>query len=1109
MNWKPHPYYISSSPPLHSLPPLAFASPTPSPPLLFGVPPLLTSKKKNKCVPIDGSRGGGDDDSDWRERLAAVFIFVAVMTTLILLILLTRPHSGTTCAPTASPETASPTAADRCFVFVTSTTYQGNLGNKTGADAKCVAHAAASGNPAIAAITSWEAWLSYVSPPPHAVLPLLSPNGPHPRCDSHIAHAVALSVFFSFSPPPPCFHTPMLRTALQAGQRAFRRQGPRSLSLYQRWTRLYTVRAPPASPPGGTPSTFSPVTEETRFRLDDAFVRDWRNEDPNFGFDGLGELTYKRSYARLVPGGDGRLEDWHETVARVVNGVYTLQKGHMIAHRLPWDEPRAQRSARSMYEHMFRMTFLPPGRGLWAHGTAITEERGLYSALYNCAFVDTLPPLPHDVGHEKNVQHLLTCFDFMLDKSMLGVGVGYSLNGAGTVRVYEPPECLPSGTKPVFLIEDSREGWVSSTQALIRSYLTPNTPEPNLDYGAIRPKGALIKTFGAFAAGPESLASLHERIRTILGANAGRPITSRSILDIMNAIGACVVAAGSRRSAQIAFRDAKADPAYLDFKNYDINPDRKDIGWASNNSIYAKLGQSYGDLARRVVHNGEPGTLWLENAQAYGRMADPPTHADARVTGGNPCLEISLESFEMCNLAELFPHRCANQAQFLEAVKYAFLYAKITTLGHTHWPASNAVMMRNRRVGVSLTGIAQFVESRGLHELKQWCNTGYGAIQRWDTYFSDLMAIPRSIKTTTIKPSGTVSLLAGATPGIHYPEALTYIRRVRMSNDSPFTRVLSDAGYHVEPDVTSPTTTSVLEMPVRIHDMKRTVADVSMWEQLSLAAFVQRYWSDNQVSATITFDPKSREGTPGEIARALDYFQYHLKGISLLPRTERGAYAQMPYEACSEERIADALERIRQAGGEQLDFSSVRVSMEPAMEQGCTTDVCELKAEEQDVAGKAATSGSPSATSGSPSATFLSATSPGSPAHVQEDDMTRNRAISIVRGWTDKRRWVIFTKEDCVHCVRAKATLRAAGEQGGYFVPLDDNPTLALALRHVLTDPELRRLDGDGAGEKENGGTKNSTVTVPIVFHWGKLVPGGANGLAEKLTSLGDDDIDE
>lgn len=115
----------------------------------------------------------------------------------------------------------------------------------------------------------------------------------------------------------------------------------------------------------------------------------------------------------------------------------------------------------------------------------------------------------------------------------------------------------------------------------------------------------------------------------------------------------------------------------------------------------------------------------------------------------------------MCCLVETFPHNHDSLEEYLDTLYSAYLYAKTVTLGETHWPETNRVMLRNRRVGCSMSGIAQFVAKRGLDDLRRWCEAGYQRIQEVDRELSDEFAIPRSIKTTSIKPSGTVSLLAG------------------------------------------------------------------------------------------------------------------------------------------------------------------------------------------------------------------------------------------------------------------------------------------------------------------------------------------------------------
>ena len=98
-------------------------------------------------------------------------------------------------------------------------------------------------------------------------------------------------------------------------------------------------------------------------------------------------------------------------------------------------------------------------------------------------------------------------------------------------------------------------------------------------------------------------------------------------------------------------------------------------------------------MAERLRVNGEPGLAWLENMQKFGRMEDGPNWKDRRVKGGNPCLEQSLESYELCCLVETFPARHKSLEEYLRTLKFAYLYAKTVTLRMTHWPETNRVML--------------------------------------------------------------------------------------------------------------------------------------------------------------------------------------------------------------------------------------------------------------------------------------------------------------------------------------------------------------------------------------------------------------------------------
>jgi adenosylcobalamin-dependent ribonucleoside-triphosphate reductase len=594
----------------------------------------------------------------------------------------------------------------------------------------------------------------------------------------------------------------------------------------------------------------------------------------------------------------------------VTEGTFKLQKKH-LSEKKNWDEEKAQERAKIMFDKMFNFKFLPAGRGLYAMGTPLTEEVELYSALNSCAFVST-----------KDIDKNCNPFLFIKDLQMLGVGVGFDLKGAGKITIKKPER-----HKIVFVIPDDREGWVESLKFLLNSYFYGYN-DIVFDYSLVRKEGEPLKTFGGIAAGPGPLREMHENIRNILNNRIGQKITSRDIVDIINIIGVNISSGNVRRSAGVALGDINDIPFYY-LKDYNLNPERAEYGWTSNNSIFAELGMDYSFIVDRIRNNGEPGLVWLDNMRDYSRINGEKDYKDHKAEGCNPCVEQTLESYEMCCLIETFPYNHDNLEEFLDTLKYAYMYGKTVTLGKSHWDQTNKILFRNRRIGLSMSGITQFLDEHGKDELKKWCNEGYNAVQEYDKIFSNLLGINESIKTTSVKPSGTISLLAGAAPGGHWLESKTHIRRLRIVKNSNLIGILDKADYDIEQDVTNEHNL-IVEFPVNMEGNIRTSKEVSMWEKLKLAASLQGDWSDNQVSCTITFDIEN-EGH--DLVNALNYFQYFLKGISFLPVSETDPFPQMPYEEITEEQYNEKIKKIK-----KLDFTGLNSDGEG--EKGCSNDVC-------------------------------------------------------------------------------------------------------------------------------------------------------------------------
>lgn len=634
----------------------------------------------------------------------------------------------------------------------------------------------------------------------------------------------------------------------------------------------------------------------------------------------VGEITFIRTYSRLKE--DGTKETWADTCERVINGMYSIQKDHAKSQRLPWSDVKAQSSAKEAFDRMFEFKWTPPGRGLWMMGTPLVNVQKNSAALQNCSFVST------DSMTKINPAKP---FAFLMEASMLGVGVGFDTKGADKdFTIYEPqPDSDP------IVIPDTREGWVESTSTVINSYLVPDKKKPVFDYSQIRPAGTPIKTFGGTAAGAEPLIKLHNHIEKVFSGRAGQKLTTMDIADLGNLIGVCVVSGNVRRSAELLMGKLD-DEVFLNLKNYDKYPDRMGHGWMSNNSVEVSVGQDLSPIIDGIARNGEPGVIWMDVTRQYGRLADPINNKDWRAAGYNPCAEQSLESMECCTLVETYIGRHDTLDDFKRTLKFAYLYAKTVTLLPTHWEETNAIMQRNRRIGTSISGVANFADTKGLPILRTWMDEGYKTVQSYDKSYSEWLGIRESIKTTTIKPSGTVSILAGESPGVHWtPGGKYFLRTIRFANNDPMLPLFKMAKYRVEPEANSPDTTSVVYFPIQAK-AERSEKDVSIYEKMALAATAQRYWSDNSVSVTVSFNPETEASA---IGTALHMYDGQLKTVSFLSMYD-GIYPQMPYTRSTQEEYDQARMDLF-----PIDLTGVYEGMafDAVGEAYCTTDACEVK----------------------------------------------------------------------------------------------------------------------------------------------------------------------
>lgn len=717
------------------------------------------------------------------------------------------------------------------------------------------------------------------------------------------------------------------------------------------------------------------ITE--KFELNPETVSQILSLKPSFGFGAFSETVLYRTYSRVKP--NGRNESWGEIVIRTINGVMSIRKTHSANHKLFWDENAMQIYASEMAQYMFDCKFLPPGRGLWACGTEFANQRGS-AALNNCGATTT--------------KDFILGAVWTMDMLMCGCGIGFDTLWDG--NAISPDK---SNTY-VYTIPDSREGWVTSLGLLMKAYI-PNTNWvtnetqtgfPIFDYSQIRKKGEPIRGFGGMASGPEPLRKLHARVEAYFDcyilcqqdpSNSNQHICNmiqflgkdnlpygyntvedliqkissipnktygktRLIVDVMNSIGACVVAGNVRRSAMLAMGEV-GDSEFLDLKNYEFNPERGCVSNMSNNSVrFAKTEDFTNELpkiAKRIQTNGEPGIFNQLNVSRFGRIGRREYTSSERTREQNfdkaclcnPCAEIPLEPFELCCLSEIFPMRCVNDSEFdlnifLKACEFGCFYTSTVSLLPTHWTMTNDVIAQNHRIGNSLSGIADFYCKYGFAKLIEILRLGYKRIRYVNQKLAKTSHVCESIRVTTNKPSGTLSSLVGCSPGIHFPCFSTYIRRMRIGDDHPLVNLLQEAGYKIEKDFYSDNTL-VIEFPISQKDTK--AADtVTVWEQFAILTTMQREWSDNMVSVTATFDPIT-EGN--SLDSVLAMYAPLIKSVSLLPQTPKGSYLQMPYEGITQEEYETKVSEIR-----EVNWDSFTCGVDAEAPKFCTNDVCEM-----------------------------------------------------------------------------------------------------------------------------------------------------------------------
>jgi ribonucleoside-triphosphate reductase (thioredoxin) len=600
--------------------------------------------------------------------------------------------------------------------------------------------------------------------------------------------------------------------------------------------------------------------------LSPAFLDGYQSKTPPWGFGGLGEVVYLRTYAREMP--DGSKESWIDTIQRCVDGAIEIGVSY------------TKEQAETLFDHMFHLRCAFSGRALWQLGTPLVKKMN-GTSLNNCYF--------------SNIESVED-FELLFDYLMLGGGVGFSVERS---KIHDLPK-VKSGVKIAhdrtndadIIVPDSRTGWRRLLHSVLKSYFDTGK---SFTYSTIlvRGAGAPLKTFGGTASGPEALIEGIGEICAVMDNRVGKKLRSIDVLDIANIIGKIVVSGSSRRSAQIAIGDPD-DILFLRAKNWGSG---NVPGWRanSNNSIYADAyDEIMPELWKGYDGSGEPyGLINRRLARQYGRLGEK--RMDRSIDGFNPCAEIALADGESCNLSTIFLPNIEDYDQFLEISELLYLVQKQITRLEYPYEKTTDIVRKNARLGQSITGVLQATP-----EQLSWLSPAYEHLRLFDSYHSKEMGWPASVRLTTVQPSGTLSLLPGVTPGVHPAFARYYVRRVRFNVSDPLVNSLRKRGHKVQFDIgidgRENQTKFVVEFPCESPDGATLAKDMTAVEQLEWVKRMQTEWADNAVSVTVYYRKEELDEIKTWLSQNYDT---SIKSVSFLLHSDHN-FPLAPYEEITE-----------------------------------------------------------------------------------------------------------------------------------------------------------------------------------------------------------------
>ncbi|MFH9606831.1 hypothetical protein [Streptomyces sp. NPDC017448] len=625
--------------------------------------------------------------------------------------------------------------------------------------------------------------------------------------------------------------------------------------------------------------------------------------------DAYRSFIAKSRYSRWIDQ-EQRRETWKESVDRYMN----FMVGHLARTQdyvPPTDLLWAVRSA------ILNHDIVPSMRALMTAGEALERS---HIAGYNCAYL----PLAD-----------AQAFDELLYILMNGTGVGFSVERQYVNQLPPVPARIEPGlARETIHVADSKEGWAHAFGTLLSRLWRGVLPEWTLD--AVRPAGARLETFGGRASGPDPLDDLF-RFTVELFLNArGRQLRPIEAHDLACKVASVVVVGGVRRSAMISLSDL-TDREMAQAKSGEWWVDHPYRALANISAVYENgvTEEEFATEWKALVASGS-GERGIFNRDAAMWQAARNGRRDVVADfGTNPCSEIILRPFEFCNLSEVVV-RPEDTLEYLEVkvMLAAILGTWQSTL--TDFPYLREEWKRNaeeeRLLGVSLTGVfgSALTDGRDRFALEAVLGNLKNLVIASNEIEAKNVGIAPSAATTCVKPSGTVSQLAGVSSGLHPWHSEYYIRTVRGDKKDPLSQLMVEAGVPHEEDLTSDTTW-VFSFPVKAPPGALTRRDLRAVEHLEIWLSYQRAWCEHKPSVTVSV----REDEWSEVGEWVLAHLDEVSGVSFLPYSEH-TYQQAPYQECSREQYEEMAARMPVLQWSDLVFYETQDGTTGSQELACS-----------------------------------------------------------------------------------------------------------------------------------------------------------------------------